>query len=102
MTLSRKLRTSRRRLDAIDLFAGAGGATQGLVEAGFRVLAAIDNDRAAARSYAANHPLVKLYVEKVKKDIELTNIPVVMLSKTFTPSTQRIDSRRLTVPITLV
>ena len=41
---------------AMDLFAGAGGSTQGLVDAGFRVLAAIEQDQDAADSLAANHP----------------------------------------------
>lgn len=43
-------------LTAIDLFAGAGGATQGLRQAGFQVIAAAENDALAARSFAANHP----------------------------------------------
>ena len=43
-------------LVAIDLFAGAGGATQGLRDAGFEVVAAAENDPAAAESFAANHP----------------------------------------------
>jgi hypothetical protein len=38
-------------LRAIDLFAGAGGATQRLRDAGYHVVAAIDNDVAAARTY---------------------------------------------------
>lgn len=45
---------------AIDLFAGAGGATQGLVNAGFKVIGAIENDADAAASYRVNHPCVKL------------------------------------------
>lgn len=77
--MERKREPSAKTLSAIDLFAGAGGASQGLIDAGFTVLAAIENDTAAAKTYAANHPLVKLYVadirsiraDKVLEDIDL-------------------------------
>lgn len=51
---------------AIDLFAGAGGATQGLKDAGIRVVAAIENDADAVRTYAANHPRVRLEPENIE------------------------------------
>lgn len=40
---------------ALELFAGAGGTSQGLADAGFRVLAAIENDPAAAETLRLNH-----------------------------------------------
>ncbi|MCV0388089.1 MAG: DNA cytosine methyltransferase [Nitrobacter sp.] len=49
-----------RKLTAIDLYSGAGGATQGLKDAGVQVLAAIEVDPIAARSYRLNHPEVLL------------------------------------------
>lgn len=59
---------------AVDLFAGAGGATAGLVAAGFRVLAAVENDPVAAESYAANHTDVTL----LRKDIREVDIEDLM------------------------
>jgi DNA (cytosine-5)-methyltransferase 1 len=41
---------------AVDLFCGAGGLSQGLVDAGFRVLAAADHDPDACASYRRNFP----------------------------------------------
>lgn len=48
-------RAARGAYTAIDLFSGAGGATQGLVDAGFDVIGAIEFDKTAARSYRLNH-----------------------------------------------
>lgn len=58
---------------AIDLFAGAGGATQGLRNAGFEVLAAVENDRHAASTYSSNHS--DIYVER--QDIRAVRPTVV-------------------------
>ena len=45
---------------AVDLFSGCGAVTAGLKSAGFRVVAAIDNDPVACRTYRSNHPSVRL------------------------------------------
>jgi DNA (cytosine-5)-methyltransferase 1 len=52
---------------AVDLFAGAGGATEGLRRAGFDVLAAIENDDKACRSYRVNHPEVLLKEQDIRE-----------------------------------
>lgn len=42
----------------VDLFAGAGGMSAGFERAGFRVLAAVEMDELAARTFRLNHPAV--------------------------------------------
>jgi DNA (cytosine-5)-methyltransferase 1 len=42
----------------IDLFAGAGGSSEGFNRAGFKVLGALEMDEMAARTYRLNHPAV--------------------------------------------
>jgi DNA (cytosine-5)-methyltransferase 1 len=54
-------------LTAIDLFAGAGGATQGLIDAGITVVGAVEFDQDAAATYRLNHPGVKLWEEDIKR-----------------------------------
>jgi DNA (cytosine-5)-methyltransferase 1 len=50
----RKWLGGRRRPWAVDLFAGAGGLSLGLQEAGFDVIAAADHDERATETHAAN------------------------------------------------
>ncbi|MYD98109.1 MAG: DNA cytosine methyltransferase [Gammaproteobacteria bacterium] len=56
-------------LTVVDLFAGAGGSAQGLSQAGFRVLAAVENDSDAAATLRANHPETKV----VERDIRFVS-----------------------------
>ena len=51
----------------LDIFSGCGGATTGLKQGGFKVLAAIDNDPVACQTYRLNHSDVFLYENDVRK-----------------------------------
>nr|WP_246382633.1 DNA cytosine methyltransferase [Micromonospora jinlongensis] len=53
-------------MTAFDLFSGAGGLTQGLQDGGFRVLGAVEFDRAAGESYVLNHPKVRLWNSDIR------------------------------------
>ena len=52
---------------AVDLYSGAGGTTRGLRDAGYQVLAAIENDKAAADTFRANHPDTRLVVRDIRR-----------------------------------
>lgn len=52
---------------AVDLFSGAGGATQGLFDAGFDVIGAIEFDSVAATSYKLNHSSVHVWQKDIRE-----------------------------------
>ncbi len=52
---------------AIDLFSGCGGLSQGLKQAGFSVVAAIEADSLAMSTYAMNHPRARRYHGDITK-----------------------------------
>ena len=51
----------------VDLFSGCGGVTEALKARHFRVIAAIDNDPVACKTYRRNHPSVHLYEADIKQ-----------------------------------
>ena len=52
---------------AIDLFSGCGGLSEGLRQAGFTVVAAIEMDEYAAKCYSMNHPETVLIQKNIRK-----------------------------------
>ena len=50
----------------VDLFCGAGGMSLGAVQAGIKVVLAVDDDRHAVATYSANHPLTTVVVSDIR------------------------------------
>ncbi len=56
-----------RNPTAIDLFCGAGGLSEGLRQAGFSVVGAVEVDSLACHTYRLNHTRVKLWERDVRR-----------------------------------
>lgn len=69
------------QLTAFDVFAGAGGLTAGLRQAGFKVIGAVEIDPTAADTYEQNHPEVVLW----KQDIQTLEVTEVLHKLRLTP-----------------
>ena len=54
-------------LIAIDLFSGCGGLSEGLKQAGFKVIAGVEVDKNAAKSYRMNHADTVLFEDDIRK-----------------------------------
>lgn len=68
--LCNNVNTLGRQPTVVDLFAGAGGMSEGFQQAGFRSSLAIEHDEMAAKTFAFNHPSVPLLVEDIKNATE--------------------------------
>ncbi|OZC68626.1 DNA (cytosine-5-)-methyltransferase [Rhodococcus sp. 15-725-2-2b] len=51
----------------VDFFAGCGGTSLGLRDAGLDIAAAVDNDPIAARSYSANFPQAHMFEKDIRE-----------------------------------
>jgi len=68
----------KKRLNAIDLFSGCGGLSEGLRQAGFNVVAGVEVDKYATKTYRMNHLDTTLFESDIrklntKKIVELLN-----------------------------
>lgn len=66
MTTRSNRQSIKRKPIAIDLFAGCGGLSEGLRQAGFSVVGAVEIDELAAESYRMNHPRVALWRDDIR------------------------------------
>ena len=55
------------QLNAIDLFSGCGGLSEGLKQAGFEVVAGVELDSLAVKTYRLNHKSTTLFHEDIRK-----------------------------------
>lgn len=58
---------TEQALNAIDLFSGCGGLSEGMVQAGFTTKAAIELDKYAVLAYRMNHPKTKVIENDIRK-----------------------------------
>ena len=66
------------KLRVLDLFAGAGGLSEGLRQSGrFETVQAVELDSSAAATYSLNHPGAELYVGPIQKWLSESVIPQV-------------------------
>lgn len=65
-------------LTVLDLFAGAGGLSAGVTSpGGFRTVAAVEMDRAAAATYKLNHPDTEVFVGPIQEWLDQSEVPSV-------------------------
>jgi DNA (cytosine-5)-methyltransferase 1 len=64
--VSQRRKPQTRWPKAVDLFCGAGGLSQGLRRAGFRIVGAVECDSLACSAYRLNHPRVKLWETDIR------------------------------------
>jgi DNA (cytosine-5)-methyltransferase 1 len=59
-------RSAKKWLTAVDLYSGSGSVTAALKRRHFRVVAAVDNDPVACKTYHLNHPGVRMIRDDIR------------------------------------
>jgi DNA (cytosine-5)-methyltransferase 1 len=67
-------------VSVIDFFSGCGGTSQGFRDAGFRILAGVDNDPDSASTYRANFPGAH-FIEKDVQSLTTADVRALMPSE---------------------
>lgn len=75
----------KRKPRAVDLFCGGGGLSEGLRQAGFKVIGAVDLDALACKAYRLNHKRVKLW------QMDITRLPGATILKALKLRTGDLD-----------
>ncbi len=58
---------NKYKFNAIDLFSGCGGLSEGLKQAGFKVVAGVEVDKNAAKAYRMNHTDTVIFEDDIRK-----------------------------------
>lgn len=85
MKIQESLLYKQGKYTAIDVFAGCGGLSCGLEQAGFSVVASIEIDELAARTYKLNHPsttviqkdIREIDIRKLIEDLKLQDVDLL-------------------------
>ena len=66
----------------VDLFAGAGGMTEGFEQAGYQSALAIEYDEMAAKTFSFNHPKTPVFIKDIRT-VQETDVLEILRGSTI-------------------
>lgn len=102
--MSRHRRSRGKWPTALDLYSGSGAVTEALKRCHFRVVAAIDNDPVACKTYRLNHPTTRMIeadIRKIdpeqirKRDLKGRNLDLLVVCAPCQPFSSQNKKRKL-------